>query len=763
MSRAINIPIEILKGRWASGDPSLMPEGYCLECRNVVVRPNRLETRPPFVYDSLMNVRGVAIFDDPTNKVARLIAINSSQALFEKGTSGDTWSASLGTLTGTRLSEFTNYRGKMYGMMDNGAGAPTAAFSFDGTTLTTSPFNSAIQGRCVTAYLDRLFIAYPRVTTSPLNSLASVYSTDLIGGPFANITIGSTTSGTSTLTRAFFTSIATVPSYTTSSLSFGTPLSQETQYVARIDLRNSDPVNDLPVKIQIYVSGSSTYADIRASLRNTAVTVGDFGGSSLSGSPTKTFRCTQSGTTAAVAPSFNVNLGATVVDGTAIWKAESVFTAFVKEFTLPNATALNGWTTTYVPFSVPWSTNQLYSQTTVDFGNTAVPLPTALTTVDIGLKDGLADGNAAKKNYGFQITKGDFYYPFINTETATSSTNDLKAIIWSDVLQPKSIRASATYELQETVGYPTAATTLAGRYLAFTRNAIWTFIGNADATTLDVIPIRRERVLKGVGCLGPKALDQLEDTLYFIGEDGVYRTGIGDESPDEIGGDAMREEIMARGTSWVESQATYNMPLLRIDKRNRDVWVYTQKGKIYVYHIQTGAWTNIDVANNAEIADFYFNANTRKMYVAVGGFGLARVDWNVSPTNDTVDNTANTYTCTKEIIARPVEMFAPRVDTCVENVGVFHLATASQSGQTLTAYVSFDRGTTYPYSDQITLDTTVARNPIHLFEMAPSITLKLSHVGQAGAAVWGVSKMDLEAQIMRGEWPQVAPSGTATL
>lgn len=101
------IPIFLTKGKWssASGDPSLIPDGYLLVARNVVFRPSRVETRAPFVYDNLMSIRGLTNYQDDTNKVSRMIAVNSSQAFFEKATSGDTWSASLGTLSGTRLTD----------------------------------------------------------------------------------------------------------------------------------------------------------------------------------------------------------------------------------------------------------------------------------------------------------------------------------------------------------------------------------------------------------------------------------------------------------------------------------------------------------------------------------------------------------------------------------------------------------------------------------------------------------------------------------
>lgn len=747
-------PIRFDRGEWKAGDLADMDDGYCRSLKNHVLRANRADSRPPFVYDSLMTIRGLAMFDDQTNKAQRGLAINSTPNLFMKGTSGETWGASIGSVGGTRFTDGANYRGKFYGMMDNGSGLPSAAFSFDGTTIDTTPFNSAIQGRTVTQYLDRIFIAYPRVTTTayPVNTSSSRYGYVDFGA--INATIRAVVVGSTTTTRVWFHTAGVTATFARSIANSSDPAfptsTTDQPFVLHMNLRSADGVNVTPLALFVIVGGPELQV-------LTPYAVGDL---VVQGS--LIHRCTTAGTSATPQTILSATLGGTAVDGTVTWTCISSNTIGYKEIELPRATgdADADWHSYTVRSTLPARTNAIYWQCTIQSGTAPSYTVANTTTFDIGYRDGLADGAVGKRNFGMQATLGDFAYPFVNKESADTTTTDLNTIIWSEVLQPTQIRASATYELQQVPGYPTAATVLGARYLVFKRGAVWVFNGNQDITTLDVIPIRREREYLNVGCLGPKALDSQNDVLFFISEDDVCRFTIGMDEPEGIGGDAMREEIMARGSDWVESQATYNMPILRINKRDKELLVYTQKSKIYVYNIERKGWTTWDVPNGAEVADMIYNPNTRKMYVAIGGYGLARVDWNAADANDTIDNTANTYTGTKEVITRPIEAFSPRVDWIVDNAGVFHLATASQSGQLFRLYASFDRGATFTYdSGNLTLDITDPRNEVGIFESAPSVTLKITHTGKLGKGTWAISKIDADMTLPEGaEWPQVKPT-----
>ncbi len=741
------IPLTIDRGMFSSGEPSETPDGYCRAIRNMLLRPNRLDSRPPFVYDSLMSITGLGIFDDQTNKCSRQLSLASDQKLYEKATSGETQSASLGTVTGTRLTDLTNYRGVAYGMMET-SGLPVAAFSFDGTNINTSPFNSPIQGRSVVAYLDRIFIIYPRVVITALNDgAAAKYYGDTVA--VGNATVRAIVSGSTTLYRA--ASNAGV----TGNLTWAntTVAASTIDQVIRVrwDIRAVDAGHQTPIRLGFVLNAAIAI--------NTAYTVGN-----LQTNGGYLYMCTTAGTSAAVPPVYGTAFNSQTVDGTVTWTNMGVVDVILRDLTIDTSVANPDWQTIYLSFTLPPHTNVLSGNAQLSWASL-----TGLYPLDVAFKDGLTDGDARKANHGLQVTAGDFYYPFINKESTGTATVDINAVIWSEILQPKVFRASRNMELPEVVGFPSAGCLSSGRLIVFKRSAFWIFAGNTDTLSLDIIPIRKEDKKEGVGCIGPKALDTIDDDVYFVGEDGIYRFKPGMEAPEELGGDAMREEIISRGSNWVELQSTYNQPILRINKREKEVYVYTQKGTIYVYNIARKGWTAVDVTidgSKVEVADMIFNPNTRKMEVAFGGYGLARLDWSNAAATDIIDNTATGRSVTTEIVTRPIETFAPRLDWLVDNMGVFHLATASQTGQTLTASVSTDRGATFPWSDTVTLDLTNPRNQIDLFESAPSLTLKLATTGKTGGivgnastpSVWSVSKFDAEVEIIGGEWPQSKPA-----
>lgn len=745
-------------GQWSSGDASIIPDGYCLVCRNMLPRPGRIDSRPPLVYDSLMTIRGLFNFDDQTNKVSRLMALNSTPNLFMKGTSGETWSSSLGTAGGTRITSSTNYRGKAYYAMDNGSGVPTAINSFDGTNLSSSPFNSSVFGRCVNAYLDRLFIAYPRVTVTDVGDTDLRYFDTSVWTVSTANTLRSIVSGTTTVKRVF--PDATNYYITNSGIIDFAGSSTDLHAVVRQDFRGVDHSSETTIRADFFVAPEPlTTATLT---RNTAVTVGHLVLEMVSGSgPSgvgRLLRCSTAGTTAVAAPAWNLDLGETTTDGTAVWMTVSDWKISSQTITVPSAADNPDFVTEHFPVKIPWRTNTAGLYVAYTFTD-ASPKP-----VDVALTDGVADGSPLKKCFGFQVTAGDFYYPFINTDSSETATVDLDEVIWTEVLDVKQLIASQFYRLHEVPGLPTAAATVAGRYIVHKRNGFWVFNGNQDLSRADVIPIRRERIYKGVGCIGPRAHDNLNDVHFFIGEDDVYSFTVGGE-PVGLGGDAMREEIMDRGSNWVESQSTYNMPLLKVDQRQKEVWVYTQKGKLYSYNIDRKAWSAHDTTaadgTTREIADIAFNPNTRKMYVAVGGYGLARLDWSASPAKDIIDNTATEYNVTCDLVAKPLELYPDRVDTVVDHFGVHHLATASQTGQRHIAYVSTDRGETFDWSNEVLFDITEPRNEIPLFESGPSVTLKISSIGKTGPTIWSISKLDAEVIVLGGEWPQVKPTAVS--
>lgn len=750
------IPVNILKGMFTSGDLSAMEDGYCIRIRNMLIRPNRLEARPPLVYDDLMTIRSLAIYDDQTNKVQRGLAINTTPNLFMKGTSGETWGSSLGSVgaANARLSDFANYRNVFYGMLDDGAGVPTSAFSFNGTTIDTTPFNSNIYGRCITSYLDRNFIAYPRVTTDVTNTFGIANTYDITAWNAAgvsNVNRRAQTDGTTTTYRATNSLLTTTANavYIANRILAFPSAAADTKVVYRADYKPVHPSKSVDVMFVAAIAAGVTHSAL------TAYTVGQ-----ITLSNDIVWRVVTAGTSSAGPVALTAgSIGREITDGTVVWRGISSWILAAKAVTIPSAAEQQEWRTTFLDVTVPWSTNSPQIEFGMHYGNRPYTTSTYdlvdYFPIDLAYKDGLADGTIGKSNRGQQVTFGDHYFPFINTETATTSAKDLNSIIWSDVLLPKSIRASATYELPQVPGFPTAAIILGGRYIVFKRGAFWIFIGNQDVDTLDAIPIRREREYLSVGCIGPRALDSVDDDLYFLGENGFYRFNIGMDDPEELGGDAMREEIMARGSNWVESQATYNMPIVEINKRDKEVYVYTQKGTVYVYNIQNKGWTTWDTADGAEIADMRFNPTTQKMYIAVGAQGLSRLDWTVSPATDTVESTLASFTVIKDIVTRPLESDADLFEATLQSVGFKHLASTVQTSQTLTGSFSTDRGASYSFSTAAgTVNIAKFKNRVSFFQYGDSFTVKISHSGKAGATIWGVSKLDAEIVLHGGEWPE---------
>lgn len=750
-SRSVPIP---LGGEYQSGDPSDIPDGFCLVCRNMLLRPRRIEARPPFVYDNLMTINSLVNFDDQTNKVSRLLAANTTPQAFLKATSGETFSGAISSLTGSRTTDFANYRGKVYMARDNGSGVPTSICVYDGSTISASPFNSTIAGRLVTAYLDRIVIAYPRVTVTPHNSIANAY----VGAgtwSLQNVTARALSDGTRTTYRITPTITTTSANLVAAILTLNYAASATpTKIAMRQDFRSGDAGVQTPLTITIQMDASSQFVLTPYALGNIAVVNGLI------------WRCTTAGTSANPLVPLLGNVGDQITDGTVVWTAEQNSILCQKFITLPTLTEEQEWTSYAFDATIPWLNQTWGVVFRIDFahrdwdGTATIDIDRQMP-VDMAFKDGLADGDPGKKNRGFQVTSGDFRFPFVNTESAATAALDMNAIICTEALDVKRIRAVTTFELPEQPGYPTAATTLWGRYLVFKRAAFWVFTGNQDQKSLDVIPIRRERVHKNIGCVGPRALDSIDSSLYFIGEDTIYVLRSSDSEPEDICGDAMRETIMERGSDWVESQATYNMPILRIDQKNKEVWVYTQKGKLFCYNLARKQWTSHDVmvgGVGVEVADMMFSPNTRKMYVAWGGYGLSRLDFSAANAKDTIDSLGTTYDVTQDIVARPYEPYAPREDTTVDSMGAFHLATATQANSTLSAFVSMDRGVTFPYELEFDFDLDEPRISIDLFESAPSLTLKLSRVGDTGATAWAVSKFD--AEIIGGgqEWPQTRPT-----
>src|ERR1041384_942958 len=87
------IPVEI-GGAGSVGDAATLPNGFVPLVSNITLRPNRYPKRPPFVYDNLMLVNGLADFTYKLNGVSVALAIDTSRNVYVKasGAGDETWS-----------------------------------------------------------------------------------------------------------------------------------------------------------------------------------------------------------------------------------------------------------------------------------------------------------------------------------------------------------------------------------------------------------------------------------------------------------------------------------------------------------------------------------------------------------------------------------------------------------------------------------------------------------------------------------------------
>jgi len=753
------IPVP-LSGMFSAGDPSTLPEGFVSVLRNYMIRPNRFEGRAPFVYDALDAVSGFAIWQDMTNELQKTVATNGfDNKLYTKNANGIGYGTGLAGLTASiRLTGYTNILGKLYLAFDNGAGVPTAMAVYDGANLSMTPFNSTINARDIKAFIDRAFLIDPRVTVTNLLFAGGV---DMAygGGSFANnVTELKVTNGDGTI------SYSLTPTSTAAGGSFELIYSeayQSTSDVLRVwrcEMRNRNAGINLPFTLAVAIGagiGRTRAYPLGSMAVNTAPSGFQDGTMPL-------YKCTTAGTTAGVAPAFNTTVGSTTADGTVVWTCINTKTIVgVQEGTIPGD---DQWHTFYVSARYPGNAGSTAANTGLSasffirfFNSSTASLTSAqLVPVEVGYRDTLADGNPKKNNHGQQITAGDFYYPFFNQESSGTATVNINAVIWSEISNPKQILARNTFPLTEIAGLATASIVSNGRLVVFKRTGMWIFKGNADPFE----PILPESPALSVGCIGPLALDVSRDNdLYWIGENHVYKMKIGaDSGPTMIDSPGMFEEIFARGSNWVESQPTYNAPLLAIDHANKDVWVYTQRGKIHVYSIQSGLWSYLDTnptGTSAEVRAMIFDPTSNRMLVSFGDAATTRFDETSDVGDMIVTGGGTTWNIANDIVPKPFELFAARYEATLLEVGLFHLATV-QNGSLSISY-SYDRGATYTTPSGYPVTSWIGNPRIRLPVTATgeSVTVKISRTGAGGRRNWTISKADALLRVHRGESPKV--------
>jgi hypothetical protein len=792
------VPMEI-SGEYTAGDAAQIPDGYMRQATNVLIRPNRVDSRPPCVLDnpSTALVTGLMFWDDRTNNQRRFVSIDaiSAQKLYKKSTTTEAWDAGVTTVVTNHIPgdvtlAYTNFNGKMFFATRPVSTIGAVAF-YDGTAVRQARWNglynggnSSLFGSGLASFENRLYISD---ATAAFDNLAYIYGTayDMtFGWTLSNATVSNlTTAAGQIISRLFPTSVSTQAvkmvaneaSYTAAVLASGV----DVPFTWRWDMRGTSatltavaptpgrrrpsvqtpigaPPGAIPVTLEAYIQ--ATWAGGHVYAKGDIVTSGGF-----------RQRATTGGTSGGGAPAFSGTFGGTVADGGVTWTNEGTDTLASQEFTVPSISEVQTWSTVVLKFSLPARTNAVNVYPRLKLWNSTYNALPTLSALDLSLKDGKTDGDPTKQNYGFQITDSAITFPFFNQESNSTALIPMSALMWTEINDDSTIRAVNTYDPQEISGRGTGVVSCGGRLVLFKRYGHWIMAPTGDPDT-PVLPEGPGRV--GIGALNASAISTIDDEVVFISDREVWRLKIGYE-PRPICGDAMREEIMAHGATWVENdaQTDYNRALIAVNEKDREIWVYTQASKLYVYHMgdeatpavfrpytpEKGKWTTLDL-QGLKVSSIAYNQQTGKMEVVVGTttvtMTLIRLD-PASPLQDVTTLAGTLQNATVTLVFKPVEQYAPRFDAIVESIGVFHTATASQTGQTLTAYFSTDRGLTYPHSVPLQFDPTVARIDIPAWQFGPSITLKLVYTGAIGQQVFGVSRAEAIIDVKRGEYPQV--------
>jgi hypothetical protein len=776
------IPLRGGRGMWSGGDAAEMPDGYARRWRNIVLRSRVAQLRPQLTYDGRANVRGLGLWYDELNRMARLVAadVNSgTYKFYAKGTSGETWSEIASNSSGifvTTILDQVSYRGSWFASVPTVIGGSSPAFvnSYDGTTfklgdsLPFAPYS-------MTVFKERMVYGGVRFSGTNLVDDIDVYAYDAINKWTRTTTEATEITGNGTTTYRITPTATTgsevsllVPSGVANY--FGSL--QEDTYTFLCELGAVSESYDMPVTVQV------KYASARANLTEYAI-----GQIVVPATPNGLrYRCTVAGTSDAAPPVYPTALTSPyVTDGTVTWMLDGSDVANKKETKILAVSKLAGWTPTYVTVTIPNGADTDL-RLVIKFGTTATPTIT-LAPLDFAFLDGLPEDDPRKRNHGQQFTPGDFTFPFFSNETTDPFVIDQPDHVYlSEPLQPRTFKASRNYRLTERPGAITAARAVGEKLALCKAGARWLF-GATESPSIPILPEGSAQFDSGP--LNPKAGEVGPDgAFYYVGDTGVFRWDVVRNNTTELCGDAMRDEIMNKNAaSWCESQpAPANRALLAIDQRNREMYVYTQKGKWYVKSLDAppgAGWVTHDAGGGDsvnpvgyQICDMAYNPTTGNMYfafttAAAGTAGLARLDPTVTPAQDSI-STSGTLPVWAEIWPRPIEAMTPSVDVQVNTIRFYHKVTESQAGQTMRGDISFDQGVSFTKS--LTFDlaplSTGGFVPLEFptFQAWNTIQTRLVHSGEGGAGNFAVSRIEADIMVLRGYYPKSAiTSGASTL
>jgi hypothetical protein len=257
------------------------------------------------------------VWEDTANLVARLVSLDASQNIYVKATSSETWSGAITGVTATGyLADFANYKGNLYFSVAASTSfdaAPGALYSFDGTTIRTSPLGGeGLFSLTVTPFLDRLVFGYVKATVVNQLGTTNAYSPaawSAITTTTTNITNGSAVTGRITPTATTGSVIYKADQYTIAAAT------TETSLVQVCDLKSVSPVYDMPMTPEIY------YSEIW--VLDTAMTVGAIRVPTVAGGNGYRYRVTATAgdtkTHNTTEPTWPTTVGTTVVDDQVTW------------------------------------------------------------------------------------------------------------------------------------------------------------------------------------------------------------------------------------------------------------------------------------------------------------------------------------------------------------------------------------------------------------------------------------------------------------
>lgn len=660
---------------------------------------------------------------DTTNNVDRLLVNAGINALHVKDLSpAESWAGPISGAVQT-IRDYANFQQAIWWMGASASGVPQR-YSYDGVTLDIDPFRERLSSISIAPWKNRLWLA--NIFEFITNQIGAGNAYGNSGSwTFTNINVNQVTVGSTVLTT--WTPTSQTSAKAEVKTAFAVPASSEDTFVLfHSDLLGLATVLRMPLTLEVFTS--------QAAARVTPAVVGDIRVPTVANG--FRYRAITAGLTGVGEPAWNTVIGSVTNDNVAQWENLGVDAWISTEIEVDNSRDNRGqWQTEWALARFAPMPSSMIVGIRIKFGTTARAV-WDIQPIGVGFKDGKADGAIGKQNYGQQLTVGRFFLDFFNKESVDSGfVNYPNRVIACEAGLPREWRADMYWDMVEGEGGIVAARPLQDSMVLYKRNAINVY-DVVEGTAAARLPMRYARTFFGVGLLHAKAQASFEGRHYFVGEQQVYVFD-GTNAPQALADDSMREAIFDHGTNWQDTAA-----LLQVDEGNRELRLHTQSGKLWIYGIDTKVWTSQNITKDgaagvSTIGDLIYFRN--KMYAVATTNGLVRED--VTATKDEVytAGVVTSFDVTAEVWLHPFESI-PRSDVLIEGIEIHHDITGDQTGTTLEADVSFDRGVTFPDYLKVTVPITTDDQPIYipLWQSGANLTVRLRHIGKSGPTYFKV-------------------------